>query len=424
MTVNHDYPLKDKGASNTTDSLLLPRHRWYSYKEGFSPSLLDHAVQNLKHFDSKRDLIFDPFNGSGTVTLFSSLKGYKSLGYEVNPFSSFISRVKEVTLSQKDEDAFNREKDNLIKHCKKQRKSPLLTFSTFSEGEGKDKWLFNSSVLNTFEGGHSYLKNVQSTKVRDLLKLSLINSAMDNCNAKKDGKCLRYKEDWKTLKYNAESFINSIENNIALYLNDIRQSKVLKKSRIHTGDARKLVMDTSEKFKLCITSPPYLNSFDYTDIYRPELFLGNFLLTQKQLYNLRFKTLRSHVNHIDSFNPKKTFGANYDKTILAINESSSSLWHSKIPSMIQSYFEDMKSMFENLRKRADENAQLWVIVGNSAYADFEIPTDLILAEIGSKTRWYLQEIGVLRHLHKRGSKYSPNVSVLRESVIIFSASPK
>ena len=28
----------------------------------------------------------------------------------------------------------------------------------------------------------------------------------------------------------------------------------------------------TKQFKLCVTSPPYLNSFDYTDVYRPELF--------------------------------------------------------------------------------------------------------------------------------------------------------
>lgn len=424
MTVNHEYHLKDKGASNTTDSLLLPRHRWYSYKEGFSPSLLDHAILNLKDFDSKKDLIFDPFNGSGTVTLFSSINGYKALGYEVNPFSAFISRVKEVTLLNKEEDSFKKEKDNLIKYCKKTRKSPLLSFSTFSEGRDKEKWLFNSPVLNSFEGGYNYLKSIQSNKIKSLLKLALINSAMDNCNAKKDGKCLRYKKNWQDINYNSESFIESVEKNIDTYIEDIQKSAILNKSKIYTGDARELIKHGSEKFKLCITSPPYLNSFDYTDIYRPELFLGNFLSTQKQLYNLRFRTLRSHINHKDSFNSKKSFGVNYDKIIQTINDSNSNLWHSRIPSMIQSYFEDMKNIFIRLRKRAEDNAQLWIIVGNSAYADLEIPTDLILAEIGSQAKWYLQEIGVLRHLHKRGSKYSPNISVLRESVIIFNTSSK
>jgi hypothetical protein len=422
VVVNHEFVLKDKGVSNTVESLQLPRYRWYSYKEGFAPSLVEHAIQNFKMFDKEHDLIIDPFNGRGTVTLFSSLNGYNASGHEVNPFSAFISKVKETSLSQKEIMELQFEKDRLISHCKKAKKSPLLKFSTFSESDEKEKWLFNSSVLNSFESGHSYIKSLGNYKIKSLLKLCLIHSAMDNCNAKKDGKCLRYKNSWETLNFDYSSFILSIEKNLNTYLEDIDKSRIQTKSKILLGDSRKLLQKQDSKFKLCITSPPYLNSFDYTDIYRPELFLGEFVTSQKQLFNLRFKTLRSHINHKNSFDDKKTFGLTYESTIQSLVKANSPLWHNRIPSMIQSYFEDMKNVFLHLRKQADENAQLWIIVGNSAYADLEIPTDLILAEIGTKANWFLKEIGVLRHLHKRGTKYSPNISLLRESVIIFSAS--
>ncbi len=423
MNVNHNYTLKDKGVSNTIDSLQLPRHRWYSYKEGFSPILVEHAISGIENFNLQRDVILDPFNGSGTVTLFSSINGYQSKGFEVNPFSSFISRVKETSLTPKEQDILNREKDILLKNCKRPRTSPLASFSTFSELNNSEKWLFNSSVLNSFEAGHRYLKSISNIKIKGLLKLAVINSVMDNCNAKKDGKCLRYKTNWLSLNYNQTSLIDSIEANIDRYLNDIRSTTVVSNSKISTGDSRLLLKKATGKFKLCITSPPYLNSFDYTDIYRPELFLGEFISSQEQLYNLRYKTLRSHINHKEKLDQSKSFGINYENIINSLENSSDLLWDSKIPSMIQGYFDDMKKIFEDLRKQADQNAELWVIVANSAYADLEIPTDLILAEIGAKTRWYLKEIGVLRYLHKRGSKYSPNISMLRESVIIFSTSP-
>jgi hypothetical protein len=52
----------------------------------------------------------------------------------------------------------------------------------------------------------------------------------------------------------------------------------------------------------------------------------------------------------------------------------------------------------------------------------EIPVDLIIGDIASKAGWYLKEIGVLRYVKKRKTKYSPNVTELRESVIILSNS--
>lgn len=59
-----------------------------------------------------------------------------------------------------------------------------------------------------------------------------------------------------------------------------------------------------------------------------------------------------------------------------------------------------------------------MVVSNSAYANEEIPVDLILADIATKNGWKLKEIGVLREIRKRKTKYSPDIETLRESVII------
>ena len=76
---------------------MLPRHRWYYYKEGFSPSLVQHAINEYNLGSESR--ILDPFNGSGTVTLTSSQNNILSTGIEVNPFTAFVAKSK--TLSTK-----------------------------------------------------------------------------------------------------------------------------------------------------------------------------------------------------------------------------------------------------------------------------------------------------------------------------------
>jgi hypothetical protein len=191
-------------------------------------------------------------------------------------------------------------------------------------------------------------------------------------------------------------------------------------SQIYHGDSRSLLKEQSfPRFKFCITSPPYLNSFDYSDVYRPELYLGGFLKNREDLLDLRKTSLRSHVFTKKSDLKAPNFGLLYDQTIKGINESQNSAWQRKIPVMVQGYFQDMQSILLALKRKAAEDAQLWIIVSNSAYNDVEIPVDLILADIGSKVGWDLRDIGVLRQIHKRGSRYSPDVKSLRESVIIF-----
>ena len=76
--LNSNFSLSNQGMSNAEDTKNLPRHRWYYYKEGFSPNLVEKAIE---YADLKKDsIILDPFNGSGTTTLTASLNGYKSIG--------------------------------------------------------------------------------------------------------------------------------------------------------------------------------------------------------------------------------------------------------------------------------------------------------------------------------------------------------
>ena len=154
---NHDFHLNNGGYSNYENTTELPRHRWYYYKEGFSPLLVEKAIEqtNLKN----NDLIIDPFNGSGTTTLTSSLNGHTSIGIEVNPFTSFLSEAKVKNASIKQIDNW---KSTLSASVEKGFNSKLLGFSTFSETEDLDKWLFNDSVLNAFEGGWNLTNTIPS----------------------------------------------------------------------------------------------------------------------------------------------------------------------------------------------------------------------------------------------------------------------
>ena len=67
MQLNTNFFLGNLGVSNAVDTLKLPRHRWYYYKEGFSPTLVEKAIESSGI--KKIDVILDPFNGSGTTTL-------------------------------------------------------------------------------------------------------------------------------------------------------------------------------------------------------------------------------------------------------------------------------------------------------------------------------------------------------------------
>lgn len=416
--LNVNYKLKDSGYSNYENTTDLPRHRWYYYKEGFSPFLVEKAIEEVGIQGD--DIIIDPFNGSGTTTLTASLNGYKSVGIEVNPFTSFLSSAKTKNANIKD---FQKWQGHLLHSAKGGAESLLTKFSTFTKSKNKEKWLFNPSVLRAFEGGWSLTKSIPSYNLRKLTRIALISSAMQNCNAKKDGKCLKYREHWSDYNFNKDSFLYTLEETLGKIITDIEQNPIDFHPRIINDDCRTALKNKDIPFfKLCITSPPYLNTFDYTDIYRPELFLGKFILNPQHLYNLRLNTVRSHIQAKWELPKATEFGGAYSEAMAHINKNLDTLMHKDIPIMIQAYFEDMLQILKGLKKKALDKAELWLIVSNSAYADKEIPVDLILADVGTQAGWYLKEIGVIRYIKRRKTLRSPNVKLLRESVIIFTSS--
>ena len=86
---------------NYSDDLNKPFQRWYRYKEGYSVELVEHLIR--EYAERKEGIILDPFSGSGSTLLAAEDMGYSGIGFEVNPFSYFLS--KKLTKNQKTESA-------------------------------------------------------------------------------------------------------------------------------------------------------------------------------------------------------------------------------------------------------------------------------------------------------------------------------
>jgi len=425
VTVNADFPLRDQGVSSALGTDRLPRHRWYFVKEAFSPKLVQQAVEA----DGVRpdEILLDPFSGSGTVPLTGALAGLCTRAFEVNPFLRFLSSTK---LREASASVFRTASVSVLHALDKAVESPLEGYSTFTTGNRWNRWLFPTAVLRSFESGRRVAIAAPYGE-RALLKLALIGAAMDCCNAARDGKCLRYRKDWSKHEATPEQLRERFWARSEIIATDLSEVPLQGASAVVIeGDARKLVPKIKDKFRLCVTSPPYLNSFDYSDVYRPELFLGRFVQSTRALMNVRLKTVRSHVQANWELPKRDQFGVLYRHCITRIRERTDALWDARLPTMIQAYFEDMETVLRGLRKCARKDASVWLVVSTSAYAGVEVPVDLILGEIGQRTGWYLREVGVLRYLrsssqHVQHVEEEDRKSVpLRESVVILDASPR
>lgn len=409
-------------SASALDGAKEPRHRWYFFKEAFSPALVRFI---LKEVEPEIDgfTIVDPFCGGGTSTTELARQGIAAAGTEVNPFLSFVARAKS---SQATPRAVRRwlgpAKQGMAAPCP----SPLEGFSTFSERRGLDRWLFNTPVLQAFQGAWQFLPSRSSAAV-SVVKLALIGAAMDTCNAFKDGKCLRYRPDWSSLEFGADHFREAFQRRTDQIVEDLEAAPIKATPTVTNADSRR--RSQWSNFGALITSPPYLNSFDYTDIYRPELFLGGFVRDMGDLRALRFRTMRSHVQ-VDWRKPRmKDHGVLFARTVEELEDRRSELWNGKIVEMVRAYFEDLEGMLRRLANSAAPGATAWITVSTSAYAGIEIPVDLIMAEIAGETGWQLREVRVLRYLGRVAGQQWHSLSQakndrphLRESMVVLERS--
>jgi hypothetical protein len=253
------------------DAATRPRHRWYFVKEAFSPDIVNHALTETNC--SPTGTVYDPFCGSGTVPLEAAIKGHQARAVEVNPFLAFVSRTK---LRSVDPDTLLWLSASLVSKIEKGKRSWLEGYSTFSPQPSLKKWLFNLQVLRGFDAAFDATENWVGA-YRDVARMCLVGAAMDCANAAKDGKCLRYRAGWKQRRFDGMDLIAAFEGRIATVVADLVECPLDGARTVITeGDTRR-PRDLDKKFDVCVTSPPYLNSFDYTDVYRPELFLGRWV---------------------------------------------------------------------------------------------------------------------------------------------------
>lgn len=62
---------------NFVYSAKYARHRWFNYKEGFSPILVEKIFNEYKL--NKSSVVCDPFCGAGTTVAVAKAKGMKSI---------------------------------------------------------------------------------------------------------------------------------------------------------------------------------------------------------------------------------------------------------------------------------------------------------------------------------------------------------
>lgn len=401
-----------KSLVNYTNDIKKPIQRWYRYKEGYSVDLMQQIFieNNLK----KGEIVLDPFCGGGSTNLQAKVNGNPSIGYEINPFSAFIAKVKTQNYSKKDKKNFELALSDIFNKIKKTSPSQKPNLSTIDK-------LFDKNVLIFLLRMKAYIKK-EKGKTGDLLFFVWLSILEDCSNYRKDGNGLKIKKSVKN-KINVD-FVKSKFLEVAKFICEdldfaINISSVKNSSKIINKTSLDLKSIKNKEIGGIIFSPPYANCFDYTEIYKIELWMGGFVSDYPDLKKLRKNAVRSHLNGYSTW---KELGCTEIDLLsdIIIELQKRKLWDKRIPKMVQAYFEDMfKALKEHYRVLKSGGFDV-IIVSNSAYGGMLIPTDILLTLYAEKIGFKIKKIDVARYIITSSQQYNQTKyfrKYLRESII-------
>ncbi|MEK5435245.1 MULTISPECIES: DNA methyltransferase [Paenibacillus] len=399
-------------------------NRWFPILEGFSNDFVESIIREQE----KNNLFcLDPFSGGGTTSLVSQELGNDCYSFEVSPFMSQVCRAK-LRKNYKTEEFI--EVIKLLKSLLYNEKivhDYKIGLKTISKSTKLKKWIYHKTALLSLLNIRKAIEiiSVTNPKYFDILSVTLGSILLQFSNVFRDGKALKYRENWKNKTHKQKDiykvFFEKCEQSVMIDIGNIERmignSQVNNIDLLYNGDCRELVSIIDDnKIDLVITSPPYLNSRDYTDSHMIELWMLGHVLNYEDVRVLRRKTMRSHVQVRWGEIPLPNSKILKDRLSKIMNFEEK-FWNKSIPSMIIGYFSDLEDLLRKIKPKMKQDGKLYVNVANSSYYGVVIETDRIIEEIAINLGYKIKEIRLARKI-KTSSQQSEKVGWLRETVIV------
>ncbi len=402
----------------------VPIHRWFRYREAFSPNLITELGLGNR--------ILDPFCGSGSIMVGAAQQRRSSVGIDVNPLAAFVARVK---LSPLEPQAIGRVRRFLAGI------EPALPTTT--------PWplpalriahkVFEPEVCDTLMRVRSLIE-AQDRQVRDYLMLAWLAILEDVGSYFKEGNGIKYRNrkrlrsgyvvrpegEWQLQRFGPnqpEFVVATFRSKLQEMLDDLPSwdgGDWHRQVVIEGNSLEEMAQLEPDSFDSVVFSPPYANRFDYFESQKVELWFGGFVSRYSDMIALRKRSLRSHLGAALDRNGKAYAAID---ALLDLMDPQSYAIRMRVPDLIRGYFADMEKILRFSRAVLSPGGKCHIVVGNSAYAGVIIPTDALIARLGLLAGFEHARIFPVRHLTvapQQRSALEGRECHMRESVVVLS----
>lgn len=233
-------------------------HNLHPYPAKFIPQI---PAAILDRYAAPQSKVLDPFCGSGTVAVEAALRGHTCWASDLNPIATLITRTKTARLTGTDSVLLNK----LLIKLRKRNPTNLSIpeFRNIWHWFTKEMALELNTILEAID-------ELPKSSAAHQLALAALSAIIVKCSKQEsDTRWVAVDKDFpRGMAFqNFEAKLGDALKRLAAF-NAIATGQVF----VSDSDARSLCHLLEESIDIVITSPPYLNSFDYYLYHKLRMF--------------------------------------------------------------------------------------------------------------------------------------------------------
>ncbi|AAS44506.1 MULTISPECIES: TRM11 family methyltransferase [Bacillus cereus group] len=351
-------------------------HGYFKYPCKFIPEIPRWFMN--KYLGEGKASVLDPFSGSGTTLLESIINGHDAYGTEIDNFAKLLIKVKTTPLKLQEINEIIDWLERIIKQYQESYmdyKNPVVPqinnlYHWFSEQNVQKLGLIKNEI-----------NELENSAIIDFLNVCLASSIRKCSNA--DDVSPKPYVSSKIEKVPSDPFIvfPNIVNKYLAYMKEFLNytlSNKIGKVEILEGDA--LNIKANSKIDVAITSPPYINAFDYARTLRLEnLWLG--LDSEETIKDKK----KSYVG-TENITTKKV-KSELDLSILELSKQLKEVYYDiekidqKRALIVKKFFEDMHKNLIEVYNVLAEGGKYCIVIGNSSIRKINVESWSIICDI-------------------------------------------
>jgi len=375
-------------ATKTRKDTSYITHGYHRYPAKFIPQIVSRLVEK---YTQEADLVIDPFGGCGTTLVEAKVMGRRSVGVDINPVATLITKAKITPLKPDEvEGHYTAIKERLEAY---KASSSIVA----PEHERIDYW-FKPEEKNKLAYIFTEISKLQDQDSRDFFYCGFSN-ILKSCSIwlQKSNKPTRDMTKTPTEPFLAfHRQIKAMLRGNSQFYNLLERHGFLNvPCAVYCADARSMPVE-DKSASLIVTSPPYVTSYEYADLH--------------QLSALWFE----YTKNLSDFR-KRFIGTSYhDKKEIVLNSQvAENIRHDllktdkKTADEVSTYFSEMNQVFIEMKRTLKHGGKTSIVIGNTSLKGVRILNAEVFTE-------QLQNLGLKIHEIIKREVPSKNLPSIRD----------